>query len=53
MMITMESIVVVSMMIGRHNNDGGRNNDGRNGEGVIGVRMRSMRLGIVVIVMWL
>lgn len=33
MMITMESIVVVSMMIGRHKNDGGRNNDGRNGEG--------------------
>lgn len=41
-------------MIGRHNNDGGRNNDGRNGEGGDwGVRMRSMRLGMVVIVMWL
>lgn len=49
----MESIVVVSMMIEWHNNDGGENTDGRNGEGVIGVRTRCMRLGIVVIVMWL
>lgn len=52
--VTMESIIVVSMMVGWRNNDGGGKIDGRNdGDGGGWNKDEGYGLWTVVTVMWL